>query len=342
MKKTIPLLLLTLLLLQNCEPSQSEEMTPPAYAQKVGTLHPTQETFEETITLAGEVLPFQDITVASEVSGKVLSLTPLGKYVKKGEILVQLDDSLLKAKEKEAEANLTQKLANLKKTEALLEKKATTRQQYIFAKTTYDMAEAQLAQVKEQRAKTLLTSPINGKVVTHLMDPGEYALPGTPLLRVVQIDPLKVSVGVPEEAVGAIREGEKAWVRIPALAIQREGKISFVSNTLDPSTRTLPIEVLLPNRDHRIKGGMMAEVTLIKKRWEKVLTLPMEAVVVQDGVEGVWLVKDNHATFQPVMVTSPHYQRVAVLQGLTEKAEVVIQGQGLLEEGMLVEVVPQK
>lgn len=334
-----PFILMFFLAAVSCQNAVSEPAEQEDAGTRVMTAKPELTDYRDTFTLAGDLAAEQDVVVASRL-GEVVRAVPvnLGDRVNTGDLLAELDDGMISKQVLEAEANLTQKLANLTKIEKLFEKKAASRQQYIAAKTTYDMAEAQHLQMQEQLARTKILSPMNGRVVEKLVEEGEYVGPGHPLIRLVNIDRLKVRVNLPESEAGHVSVGDEVRIRIHAFPdLPVRGKISFVSSVLHPSTRTLPVEVKIRNPRNAFSAGMIADTTFERAMLPNVPVIPMDAVVTRKGVQGIWQVVDGKAVFTKVKIGNSLDNRVAVLEGLTGKEEIIVVGQRLLEEGQKVD-----
>lgn len=340
--KIINLSILVLLLqaLSACQEASSQPPDKEEPTMQVVVTTPERVDYHDRFTLAGEILPDRDVTVSSRLSETVRTVpVQLGERVSEGDVLATLDDAMLSRQIMEAEANLQQKLAGITKIEKLFEKKAASQQQYILAKTTYDMAEAQLLQLKEQMKRTVIASPLNGYIVEKFVEEGELVNPGQALFRIVNTDKLKVRVNLSEADVSGVHTGDRADVLVSACSKESiQGEVSFVSRALDPMTRTLPVEILIRNRSGCMSAGMTADATFTRGVLKNVPVVPTDSVVIRKGKQGVWIVEDGKAIFRVVLPGNPLDDRIPVVEGLEGEEQVVVRGHRLLEEGDRVTV----
>ena len=227
--------------------------------------------------------------------------------------------------------------------------------QVIAAKGALAAAEEQVrvAQANKERIKTLIgylkiTAPFAGVITDRRADPGAMIQGGTashsqalPVVRLSEIDRLRMVLPVPESIVGTVRLGAPVEVRVDALHRIYQGRVSRFANRLDESTRTMEMQVDLPNQDGSLMPGMYGYATLGLERKNDVLSLPVRAVN-GDGRTGTVLVvtPDNRIEERKVETGIQTADLVEIRSGLQEGARAVIGGRGRLRPGMLVDPKP--
>ncbi|HEX8906685.1 MAG TPA: efflux RND transporter periplasmic adaptor subunit, partial [Longimicrobiaceae bacterium] len=189
---------------------------------------------------------------------------------------------------------------------------------------------------------TRLVAPISGIVARRAVEPGATVAPGAPVFTLVDLDPVRVRVGVPEAEVGTIAVGEAATVTVPALAGRSfAGRVRLVGVAADPATRTYTVEVEVPNPGRVLRAGMVAEATLRRAGTARMVTVPLQAVVRdQDDATLVYLLdaQTGRVHARRVQVGQVHGDDVEVADGLSGGEPVVVAGQHRVREGSRVAV----
>ncbi|NVL92664.1 MAG: efflux RND transporter periplasmic adaptor subunit [Desulfobacterales bacterium] len=310
-------------------------------AVKVITLTLRPSRLIDKINLPAQVEPYDEVWVKAEVSGQVVKvLVKEGQRVEKGQALVQLDERDYRSRLARIEANYKLAKLNYSRTEALVKKKIT-------APTKLDEIEAQLkdlgAQRKEARlalSRTRITSPLSSLLNRIEAKEGDYLAVGDPVAQILEIDHVKVTVGVPESDVAAIFDLEEADVIIEALGKRRvKGKKVFLSRQPRSLARLYDLELRVPNPDGRILPGMFARVGLVKQVFEQALAVPLYAVITQGDERFVFVEKGGRAERRSVKLGVLVGWEVQISSGLKPGEKVIVVGHRLLDDGQAVEVI---
>ena len=204
-------------------------------------------------------------------------------------------------------------------------------------------AQAQVEVARKRLEDTRLTAPSAGYIAQRRIEPGVMVAAGTPVLAVVDLDPVEVRVGVPEAEIGKVRHGAAAEIAVPSLGGRRfQGKVEKIGVAAEPTSRTYPVTIAVPNPERVLLAGMVAEARILGARTTRVLTIPGEAVV--RDPQGVTLVyvyfPDRKRVYaRRVELGAPVGRELEVRSGLRGDEQVVVAGQQKLREGMLVEVL---
>ncbi|HEX8985008.1 MAG TPA: efflux RND transporter periplasmic adaptor subunit [Bryobacteraceae bacterium] len=203
-------------------------------------------------------------------------------------------------------------------------------------------ASAQAAEARKRLGDTRLLAPISGYIGLRRVDPGETVAAGMPVLAVLDLDPVKVRVGIPEAEIGKVRQGARATVRIPSLNNREfEGKVELVGVAAEPTSRTYTVKLTVPNPERVLRAGMVAEARVIGSTMVKVLTLPGDAIV--RDPQGATLVyvyfPDRGRVYaRRVEVGGPMGDELEIRSGLTGGEQVVVAGQNNVREASLVQI----
>ena len=310
-------------------------------AVRVITLTLEPRTLEDMISLPGEVEPHEDLWVKAEVTGQVMQIfVKEGQSVKKGQVLAQIDDRDYRSRVARIEANY--KLAKLDhdRIESLAKRKIT-------AMSKLDETVAHLEELVAQRreatlalSRTRITAPIDGRLNEVKAKEGDLLTVGKEVAHILQIEQVKVTVGVPESDVAAVLDLSDADVVIEALDNRRvRGKKIFLS--LKPRTlaRLYDLELQVPNTDGRILPGMFARVELVKKVFQGAVAIPLYAVITQNDDQFVYVDRQGRAEKIKVHLGILSGWEVQVTSGLKPGDKVVVVGHRFLDQGQPLEII---
>jgi RND family efflux transporter MFP subunit len=214
-----------------------------------------------------------------------------------------------------------------------------------LAIATYDQAETQVKVDAKALSDATLVSPISGYISKKSIEIGDKASTERPVFEIVQLDPVEVNVGVPETDVHLVRIGQKASVTLPALPGQSfEGTIRIINVSADPNTRTYMARISLPNPQHVLKIGMVAEAKIIGDQKISMMTVPGEAIV-RDAQGGtmvfVYFPEQRRVYSKRVKAGALCGTELQIKEGLSGNEAIVIAGHDYLRDGMPVTIVRQ-
>jgi len=342
-------------------------------AEPIGTAN-----IAETIAVTGSFEALTSVEIIPEIPGRLEqlrlpdgTLIDVGIAVKAGDIVAVIEHATLEAAVQQGLAGLRTAQASLesnqvtfkdaererKRMEGLYKGGAIPEQQYDAACTAYDRAKAGLAvaEASVRQAEAALTSakvtldkatikaPITGVVSKKYVDEGNMVGPTTPLVRIVQIETLKVLGGVSERYLRQLVPGETA-VQIKTDVYPEdefEGVVYRVGVAVDVVTRTGEVEIRVPNPDMRLKPGMFARMTIVARQRENVVVIQDSALLREQDDVYVFVVNGNKAHRQKVKVGLSQGEYYEVLEGLSVGDMVITHGQRHLEDGQMVEVIKE-
>ena len=325
----------------NLEEAKKAALKKEVPAVRVITLTLQPRRLVDAINLPAEVEAYEEIWVKSEVPGQVIDLqVEEGQIVKQGQVLMKLDDRDFRARLARIEANYSLAKVNYDRIKALVTKK-------LAAPTKLDEAEAQLRELAAQRneaelalSRTSITAPISSLLNEVRAKKGDYVGIGDPVAQILEIDPIKVTVGVPESDVAAVFDLEQADVIIEALGKRTvKGKKIFLSRQPRTLARLFDLELEVPNPGERILPGMFARVELVKQVYNRALAVPLYAVIAQGDERFVFIEENGRAEKREVTLGTLIGWEVHVTSGLKAAEKLIAVGHRLLDDGQAVEVI---
>jgi len=307
------------------------------------------QTVPRRVIATGTIQANKTIMVSTRMMGWVRRIHVVeGQSVSKGELLVNIDDSDLKAKKAQAEAGIVEAQAVLANAEKMAERfeklyaeKSVSKQQLDDVLTGRDraaaglkMAEAGLAEVKVHLSYLSITAPNDGVVTRKMVEEGDMANPGMPLISLESSGPMKVVAHLGEMDISSVKVGDMATIDITSLDdAVFEAPLNKVIRAANPGSRTYDIEASLCNPDPRLRSGMFARVSLAVGEREAIL-VPNQAVIRRGQLTGVWIVRqDGTAHLRWVRMGRSFGDAVEVLSGMSGGEIVVLSTQQPLVEG---------
>ncbi|NIM98839.1 MAG: efflux RND transporter periplasmic adaptor subunit [candidate division Zixibacteria bacterium] len=199
--------------------------------------------------------------------------------------------------------------------------------------------------VKFQPAE--ITAPVAGIVGRVYEDKGARVSPpepgpgmGTPILRIVNMDRVKVVVHVIERDFAKIKLNQKADISVDAYPDETfSGKVTLISPTINPMTRTASVEITIPNKGHRLKPGMFADADIIIREKDDAVLIPVYAVLEQSEISKVFTVVNGKAKSGPIQLGASQGELVEIRSGLKPGDTLIVVGQHRLSSGEPVRIL---
>ena len=316
----------------------AENTSPQAPAIAVAVMIVEPVSIRDVIFLPGETEASEDVKVAANTAGRVDWIGPReGQRVNKGDLLVKIDVSALKASRDRAEAAF--KLADdlYQRRLRLFDNKIIAREELNQSETQRTLALTDLAQIKVRYNHGFPKSPITG-IVNHLyLDEGEYADIGKPMVDIVNIDRIKINVRVPELDVRFVKKGQSTPVKIDAFPDRTLiGTVDFVSFKADPATKTFLVRSIIDNADHDIRPGMIGRVAFVRRAITDAVAAPLFSLVDKGGERIVFVEKDGVAESRTISIGVIEGDRVQITSGLKVGDHLIVKGHTEVEDGMKV------
>ncbi len=319
---------------------------PAVEVAKVGTM-----ALQDDAQAVGTVRARQSVVLRPEVSGRIAALQfQEGTAVRKGQILVRLDDTLQRAELSQAEAQLSMAQANLKRNQELVAANFVAQRVLEESRASLQVAQAQVALARARLERMVLRAPFDGVVGLRQVDLGAYVKDGADLVPVEDTSQLLVDYRLPERYQTKVQLGQLVHVAFDALPGQKlRARIVAVDPQIDTNGRSLLVRAAVPGDSQaRIRPGMFARVTTVFDVFDDALVVPEEALVPQGGKQVVYRIEregqgdeaKSVARRTEVTLGARRGPQVQILQGLQAGDTVVVAGQQRLQrDGIAVRVV---
>lgn len=296
---------------------------------------------QDYLALSGDVEARRSVDLGFMVAGRVAAVgADEGDAVRRGQPLAQLDSVDYALNLELATAQRDRAEDEFGRAQAVFAQKGISPNEFHRAQTAVRQARAQEELARRKLAEARLFSPLSGIVARRSIEVGEQVGPGVPVFTVVEIDVVRVRVGVPEAEVGRVTVGHPAQVTIPALRnAPFEGIVRAVAVTADPTSRTYSVRIEVPNPSRVLRPGMIAEVLVQGGGTVRALTVPGEAIVRDpEGATRVFVYDPGEGRVygRRVQVGSVYGREIEIGSGLEGDELIVIGGQHRVREGSRV------
>ncbi|MDR1006219.1 MAG: efflux RND transporter periplasmic adaptor subunit [Bacteroidales bacterium] len=257
----------------------------------------------------------------------------VGDRVAKGQKLVTMENTSLLTSQSQLD-NLS---IELNRTKALYQSGGASKQQLDQLQLQYDVAKKNVDNLKEN---IVLTSPISGVVTMRNFDDGDVS-GSSPILQVMQVNPVKLKINVSESFYTRVKLGMNVKATTDIYGTEEfDGRISLIYPTIDPATRTFTCEINVANANNKLKPGMFGRVELNLGRANTVL-ISDKAIIKQSGTNDkyVYVERNGVVEYRLVELGRRLGNQYEILKGINEGENVVVTGQTRLLDGMKVEVI---
>jgi len=288
--------------------------------------------------VVGSVRAAHDAAIAPLVSGTVTEVrVRLGSSVRAGDVLVRLSAGEVDARLEQARAMTALAVRDRDRAITLNEKDAITGAQYDAALSQWNVARAREAEASTMAGRTVLRAPFAGVITAKLVNVGETALPGRPLLTLESRAATRFEAQVPETTSDALAVGQPLPVRIEGLDRQLQGRIAEIQPASDDSTRARLVKIDLPETPG-LRPGQFGRLLLATGRAVAV-TVPADAVTRHGQLETVFVVDSGTARLRLVRCGRELDGRVQISSGLSGGEQLALAAAADLVDGQRVEVV---
>ncbi len=317
--------------------------TPPP--TPVETAFVTPRTVTDRFEAVGTVDAGESILVVAEIEGVVESIPyEEGGFVRKGDLIAQLDDDQLAAEMARAEALRDQRQASFDRIKTVVDLGAGAPQDLDDAAAALKVTEADVRLAETRLRKTRITAPFSGLVGARRISPGAFLRPGGVVTELAQIDEVRLNFSVPERYLSQLKRGSEVTVSTTAFPdYELAGTIDVVEPILDAGTRSARVVARVRNPGRRFRPGMSANVAAVLSQRQDALTVPAEAVFVDGAQPYVFrLAEDSTVTRAAVTLGTRLPDIVEVVAGLDQGDRVVRAGHQKLYDGAKVAPVSEQ
>src|SRR6184192_2115098 len=325
-----------------------EQFTKETNQLAVNVIDAKRDLKPKELILPGTFQAIKQTTIYPRSNGYVQSSkADIGDNVQAGQLLAEIatpevDQQLAQAR---AQEEITKVTAD--RWRDLVQKNVVSKQEYDQNEKAYEGARANLQQLEKIQGFQQILAPFAGKIAARNIDVGTLVTAGTgnsgtPLFSIVQSDVLRVYVFAPQENAPSIHEGLAAKIILQEYPGQEfDGKVTRTAGALDPQSRTMQVEVQVPNNEGKLFAGMYGQVKFLLVNENAPIVVPANTFLFRtEGPQVAILVNENRIHWQNIQVGRDFGTNLEVLDGLTENTKVVINPTDDLVEGIQVQVKP--
>jgi RND family efflux transporter MFP subunit len=298
------------------------------------------------LILPGTFQAFKETTIFARANGYVKDWkVDIGDNVKEGQLLAEIETPELDQQVAQAKASNDIAKITADRWRDLVAKKVVSKQEYDQNEKAYEGAKANYEQLQKVQGFKQIVAPFDGKISTRSVDFGSLVTAGsgntgTALFGIVQSDPLRVYVFVPQENAPSIHTESSAKILLQEFPGQEfEGTVTRTAGALDPQSRTMQVEVQVPNHDGKLYAGMYGQVKFLLVDQNAPIVVPANAFLFRkEGSQVATIENGDRIHWQNIRVGRDFGDRIEVIDGLRENTKVVMNPTDDLREGIQVEV----
>lgn len=286
----------------------------------------------------GSLEPVRELSFVSDVSGRVLEVyADEGTRVSKGQLLVQVDEEMLKADFTASEAAYNALKADLERFTNANKSGGVTDQQLETIRTQFIAAESRYISSRRRLADARIKSPISGTIIRRHLEVGAYLNPGARLFDIIDDSQLKAWCNVTERQVLLLKKGQDVRIKCDAFPGEEyPGTITYVGSKADRSLN-YPVEISVSGRDKKeLKAGMYVTANFDIEAVQKVIMIPRSAITGSVKNAKVYTVNNGRASEKEVTVGSMAGNNVEIISGLQAGDSIVVSGLINVSDGVMV------
>jgi membrane fusion protein (multidrug efflux system) len=288
--------------------------------------------FQHGISIQSNVSTEQDVVLYPEYAGSITWSVKEGQKVGKGQVIAHVNDGGMASQLKQAQIQSElAKTAFERQSRLWNQDKIGSEIQYLQSKTAYEASQKSISAIQSQLSRTKVRAPFSGTIDNLIMQTGQAVAPGVPIARLVSLGNLKVSADVSEQYISQIKVGTLVNIQMPSINRTVKGRVSRLSNSINPSNRTFSVEVPLTNPDNLIKPNMSVKLEIIDYETTGI-SIPNKAIGTNaKGEKFVYILKkmnQNNATASKVIITvgQSNSEFTEVLKGLNIGDKIIVEG----------------
>lgn len=341
----------------------------------VGIVSPLRQDLDIRLAYTADISPNQVVNIFSRVDGYIAKLhVDKGDFIRANQLLVEIDHTdylhavnQAKANLSAAQARVSQQDAVVRNTRLTLDRMQTlikdqfvSQQDLDTAEVNFDAARAAqeslqaqvnqmdvaLAQAETNLTYSYIRAPFAGYIAERNLDTGAYVSSATAststmsrgIMSLHDINTVRVLIEVVERDIPLVKIGQKAELRAEAYPDRIfEGTVTRIVQALNRATRTMTVEIDLPNKDRQLKGGMFARVEVLVGTHLQALQIPIDAVSRLEETQYVYIAEDGKARRVDIGIGAQQGNYIEIIKGLAGNEEVIVSGKDLVRDGTPVQ-----
>lgn len=326
-----------ILLLCSCGHNRAEKSSDPV---RVKTISVAESTVAGGRTYSGVIEESSGTELSFKIPGTLKTLAvEEGQFINKGQLVGVVDAASLESNLRIAQAAEATAQDTYNRMKTLHDAEAIPEMRWVEVQNALSTAKSATEIARNALNDAKIYAPFSGYVSKKYADVGNTMAPAMPVIKLVEINPAKISISVSENEISAITHNTVASVVVPSLGNYTvEAKLSDKGVSADPLSRTFPVRFICGNADRKMLPGMLCNVSLKSDSGASdAIVIPVESVLLADGNQSfVWTVSDGKAHRTDITLGAYTPDGVIVEAGLSKGDELIVAGQQKISEGMAV------
>jgi membrane fusion protein (multidrug efflux system) len=305
----------------------------------ISVLKIAETKFTHYVDIQGKVDAKDNVMAYPQSPGVITKIYVVpGQHVSKGQLLAQLDNSVLKENISQAESQAALAKTLFQRQKNLWDQKIGTEVQFLQAQTQMQSAQKQVDGLRQQADLYRIISPISGNIDQMDLKLGQVAQPGSTGIRIVNADVLKVKADVPESYASRVNQGDNVKIVVPDGNDSLSAKLTFAAKVIDPTSRSFAIEIALPARK-TLRPNMTAIIKIADYNNSKAIVIPLKAIQKSEQGDYVYVNDNGTAKRKNIKVGISYGSQAEIISGLTTGDQLITAGASDLNEGDKVNVL---
>lgn len=296
--------------------------------------------FADKIQVTGSVISNEEVELKPETNGRITGIFfKEGSYVKKGALLVKLNNADLLAQLSKAKSQLKLLQDRENRQRRLLEIKAISQEEFDLANNQVVGVKADLDLLEAQIAKTEIRAPFDGKIGLKYLSEGSFITSGNRIALLQDIHPVKIDFSIPERFREAVKTGDALTFRLEGKDTSFVAKIYAIEPKIDPNTRNLQVRAIYDNKNEDAYPGSFAKIEVVLKNRPNAILIPSETIIPEMKGEKVFIAKGGKVAARKITTGTRTEKEVLVLAGLAPGDTLITSGMFKLKPDAPVKVI---
>lgn len=301
--------------------------------------------FNAFVEVQGTSQAENNVNITTDMGGLVKAVfVDEGQSVSAGQILIQLDNSIVMSQIGEINNAISLAQDVFEKRRRLWEQNIGSEIEFLQAKNQLNALQKQKNTLNTQLGKFAIKSPISGKVDRVFLKVGELAAPGMPAINVVNLAKMEVEVNIPESYLGKVKKGETVSVEFPSINKITTAKVKAITQSINSNNRTFRVLASIDNKDGLLKPNLLAKIKINNSNVTKAIAIPSN--LVQKSTKGYFVYTVNDSTLkveEKIVETGDSYEgKILIKSGLSVNELIINEGYRNVLAGDEVEIIEEK
>ncbi|MES0874269.1 efflux RND transporter periplasmic adaptor subunit [Sinimarinibacterium thermocellulolyticum] len=313
-----------------------------AAAVRVKTMAVGARALERELLAVGSLRADESVTVRSEIAGRIVGIGfAEGQAVERGQMLVELDDSIPRAELERARAAHALAQRSARRADELYARKLLAAAERDQAAASLELAAAELALAEARLDKTRILAPFAGIAGLRTVSPGDYIAAGQDLTVVEALQTMKVDFRIDQRHLPALRVGQPLELAVDAYPGERFlGEVYAIEPRIAESSRSVALRGRVPNHALRLRPGQFAQIRLVLERIDEAIVIPERALFPRGEQQFVYVADDDQARLREVRVGQRLDGHAQILSGLRAGEQLIVSGIQHIGDGTVIITSP--